>query len=103
PGIRDRNGESLTLYDLALVERDRGNLTEARSQAEMAINIVESLRNKVSNQQLRTSSFASVRDYYGLDIDLLMRLHNQRPSGGFATAALQISERARARALVDIL
>ena len=101
--IRDRNGEALTLYDLALVERDRGNLTEAHSQAEVAINIVESLRKKVSNQELRTSYFASVRDYYGLDIDLLMRLHNQRPSGGFAAAALQVSERARARALVDIL
>ena len=101
--VGDRKGEVLTLYYLAQVERDRNNLDAARSDAEAAIKIVEQLRSTISNQEVRSSYFALVRDYYALDINLLMRLDHQSPSGGFASAALQVSERARARALLDIL
>ena len=54
-------------------------------------------------QELRASYFATVQKYYGFYIDLLMRLHRLRASAGNDGLALQASERARARLLLDML
>jgi CHAT domain-containing protein/tetratricopeptide (TPR) repeat protein len=99
----DRFAESLTFYNMAGAQRGLGELTEARATIESALNIVESLRTKVASQELRASYFASVRQYYDLLIDLLMSIHGQQPSGGFAAEALVASERARARSLIELL
>ncbi|MFN7928448.1 MAG: CHAT domain-containing protein [Blastocatellia bacterium] len=101
--VRDRAGEAITRYQLAAAHRELNQLTEAREQSAAALAIVESLRGKVGSQSLRTSYLASVQQYYELDIDLLMRLHQQQPNAGFAAAALQTSERARARSLLELL
>ena len=101
--IGDRNGESATLFHIARLERDRGNLVEARDRIEAALAAVESLRANVASQQLRASFFASVQRYHEFNIDLLMRLHKQRPSEGFDAAALQASEKSRARSLLELL
>lgn len=99
----DRFGESLTTYNIAHVERDLGNLAEARARMETALGIIESLRTKVASQNLRTSYFASVRQHYELYTDVLMQLHKQRPSEGHDVTALEASERARARSLLETL
>lgn len=101
--IGDRNGEAATLAHIARLERDRGNTTSARSRIEEALAAVESLRTNIKNHHLRASFFASVREYYELNIDLLMSLHKQRPSEGFDAAALQASEKGRARSLLELL
>jgi CHAT domain-containing protein/tetratricopeptide (TPR) repeat protein len=101
--VGDRPGEVTTLYNIAHLERDRGNLLEARRQIEAALAIVEDLRSRYTNKQLSSSYFATVQDLYRFYIDLLMRLHKQSPSAGFDGAALQISERARARTLLETL
>lgn len=101
--VGDLNGEAATLADMARLERDRGQLVEARQHIESALAAVESLRANVSSPQLRASFFASVRRYHELNIDLLMRLHHQRPSEGFDALALQASEKARARSLLELL
>lgn len=101
--VRDRNGEAITLYNIARLERDRGNLLEADKSIASALDIVESLRKNVISQQLRISYFASKHNYYELDIDVNMRLHKLYPSEGYEAAALQSSERARSRALIDLL
>ena len=44
-----------------------------------------------------------MRKYYELYIDILMRLHKEQPAEGHDAAALQASERARARSLVELL
>jgi tetratricopeptide (TPR) repeat protein len=100
--IGDRNGEAATLSQIARLERDRGDLVEARNRIEAALAAVESLRTNVASQELRAAFFASVRQYHEFYVDLLMRLHQQRPAEGFA-AALQASERARARSLLELL
>ncbi|MCA1994700.1 MAG: CHAT domain-containing protein, partial [Coleofasciculus sp. S288] len=102
-GIGDRAGEAETLYRIAGAERKRGNLNDALTQIEAVIKIVESLRSNVVSQELRTSYFASVQKYYQFYIDLLMQLHKQQPSKGYDALALQVSERARARSLLEIL
>jgi CHAT domain-containing protein len=99
----DRQGEARTLYLTAVTERDRGNLKAARTNIEAGLAIVEDLRTKVVDPQLRTSYFASVQEYYQFYIDLLMQLHKQQPKQGFDALALQASERARARSLLELL
>ena len=101
--IRDPRGEAAALYGLARVEGTRGNLAEAHNKAEEAIRTIETLRSRVVSRELRTSYLASVRDYYDLDIDLLMQLHKSQPSEGYDSRALQVSERARARSFLESL
>ena len=101
--VGDRPGEAQALYNLANVERQRGNLVEARAQLAAAIEIVESLRAGVASQDLRASYFSSKQHYYQLDIALLMELHRRNPAQGFDAAALRMSERARARSLIETL
>ncbi|MEH2045436.1 CHAT domain-containing protein [Nostoc sp.] len=91
------------LYKIAIIERDRGNLNQAKTHIEAAINIVENTRNKVNSDDLRSSYFATVQDYYKFYIDLLMQLHKKDPSKGYNALALHISERSRARVLVELL
>ncbi|MGI9068760.1 MAG: CHAT domain-containing protein [Pyrinomonadaceae bacterium] len=99
----DRAGEASSLYNIAHLARDQGDLSEARSRAEEALEVVESLRGKVASQDLRSSYFASVRQQYEFYIDLLMSMHRQRPNEGFDVAAFEASERARARSLLETL
>ncbi len=101
--IKDRRREAQVLYRLARIESDVGSLSEARLHVEGALSLVESIRTDVAGQELRTAYFASVQDYYALYIDVLMRLHKQLPTEGHAVAALQASERARARSLIELL
>lgn len=102
--LSDSQGEAYTRYHIARVQRDLNSLTEARNQIVPALNIVESLRTKMTtDQQLRASYFATVQNYYELYIDLLMLLHKERPSEGNDAKALQIGERARARSLLELL
>jgi CHAT domain-containing protein/tetratricopeptide (TPR) repeat protein len=102
-GFGDRFAESLAFYNMAGAQRGLGDLTEARAAIQSALSIVESVRTKVASQELRASYFASVRQYYDRLIDLLMALHRQQPSRGFEAEALAVSERARARSLIDLL
>jgi CHAT domain-containing protein/Tfp pilus assembly protein PilF len=101
--VANRRGEAATLNYLAYLERDRGNLTQALTDIESALAILESLRGKISSLELRSSFFATVEDYYKLYIDLLMRMHRQRPTDGYDGKALQASERGRARSLLETL
>lgn len=98
-----RFAEASTLYNIARLERDGGNLSLARTRIEAALALVESIRTKVASQDLRSSYFAGVRQYYELYIDTLMQAHKQRPAEGLAEAAFDVSEKARARSLLELL
>ncbi|OYT72997.1 MAG: hypothetical protein CFK52_03020 [Chloracidobacterium sp. CP2_5A] len=101
--VGDRGSEATMLYRLAVARRAANDLETARKRIEQAIAIAESLRAKVAGQELRSAYFASVKDYYDLYIDLLMQLHRLQPNAGLDEQALQVSERARARSLLDLL
>ncbi len=94
--------EASALFHQSRTNDALGNLAEARQQLEESLRIFESLRGKLSAQELRASYFASVQGSYDLYIDLLMRMDQQagRKSG---LAALEASERARARSLLELL
>lgn len=98
-----RRDEARALFGLARVERDRGNLVEARRRIEASLSLIDSVRADAGSQRQRASYFALVQKYYELYLDILMRLHRRHPAEGFDAEALQASERARARSLLELL
>jgi CHAT domain-containing protein len=101
--IRSSAGEAGTRLALARLERARGRLDEARAQAEKALSVIESERARVASDALRASYLAARQDAYVFAIDLLMQMHAREPTRGHDVAALETSERARARRLLDVL
>ncbi len=100
-GNRANEAEILTLRARAL--RDTGRLAEARDDAEAAVAVVESVRSRLGSPDLRSSYLGSRQEAFEVLIDVLMRLDGSRPGEGFDRAALEASERARARTLLDFL
>jgi CHAT domain-containing protein/Tfp pilus assembly protein PilF len=101
--VEDRFAESNTLYHIARLWRRLGRLGEAQERIAESIRLVESIRTRVASQDLRTSYFATVRQYYDLQIDILMKLQARQPGGDFVRTAFEVSEKARARALLEII
>ena len=99
----DPEGETLVRYNLAHLERNRGNLTESRRQVEAALEIIESQRMNVSSPDLRTSYFANMRNAYELYINILMLQHKENPNLGLNKEAFAVSEKARARSFHELL
>ena len=99
----DPSGEALAFYNLARLERDRDELKAARGHSESALQLVESIRGNVLNQDSRATYFGTVRQQYELYIDILMSLNRQEPRGDFASLAFAVSERARARSFLETL
>jgi len=101
--VGDRDTEASVLFEIAKIELDRGDLLSARKLIEQAIAQSESIRINLKSQSFRTSYLASVRKYYEFEIEVLMRLHQQRPNEGFDAAAIEVSEKSRARSLLELL
>ncbi len=102
-GVGDPTGEAEGLLGLARAERQRGELAAARKASEQSLRIFESVRPRAVRYDLRTSFFATVQQHLEFHIDLLMDLHRLDPSRGHDATALEVSEQARARSLLDLL
>ena len=101
--IGERLGEAETLLGIARVEQKRGALNQARQTIEKAIGVSESLRANIAWQESRASYFAYQHEYYETYIDVLMEQHRQKPSAAIDAEAFAVSERARARSLLELL
>lgn len=101
--INSHFAEADTLYHLAHLNLLQNRLESALQLIEQSLDISELMRGRVPSSRLRMSYFSEVHDRFGLYVDLLMRLHEQNPSAGYDARALQASERARARTLLDTL
>jgi CHAT domain-containing protein/tetratricopeptide (TPR) repeat protein len=101
--VGDRQSEASALYGLARTERNNGNLAGSREHLEAALSLFEDVRVNAGAGQLRASYLASKQDAYQFYIGLLMELHRRDPTKGHDAIALQTSERARARSLLDML
>ena len=99
----DTEAEAKALYHIAFVKRDLGSLTEALSDIEAAVKLIEKIRSDLTGERGRTLFLSSKQDYYKLYINLLMQLHQKNPSDGYDAKALTVSERSRARSLLDLL
>lgn len=102
-GSRIPVSEAGTLCALARLERDLGRTAEARDHAAEAVGVVETLRTRIDDPDLRASFTATLHEAYELLIDLQVRMHRAAPGAGLDRAALATSERARARTLLELL
>ncbi len=101
--IADPGAQVESLDALARIERRRGRAAAARADAEEAMRLVESLRTAIAGPALRASFLGARHSAYETEIDLLMDLDAADPGQGHARQAFEVSERARARALLDLL
>ena len=101
--LGDPGTEATALFHTAQLRRLQGDVDEARRDVEAAIALLESLRAHVEGARWRASYFVTAQDTYEFLIDLLMTMDGARPGQGLAQRALEVSERKRARSLVDLL
>lgn len=101
--VGDRSLQANILFNVARLESEQNNLAAAQLNIEKSINLVEFIRTGVVGQQLRSSFFASIHDYYELYENILMKQHKADSKAGFDSLALQVSEKSRARGLVELL
>jgi CHAT domain-containing protein len=88
---------------LSRLSRDAGQLEAALALAESALRTAESARAALAGQGTRAAALALDQSRYELVIDILMRKHEARPLAGHDAAAFDVSERARARSLLELL
>lgn len=102
-----RLGETLpvarALAGLGRTARGQGDLIGARRQLLEALALIESVRAGVSQQELRSSFLGRTQNAYEWTIDTLVALDRQDPSPGYGAEALAVSERRRARTLLETL
>jgi CHAT domain-containing protein/tetratricopeptide (TPR) repeat protein len=101
--IREQYSEPDTLRSLATIDRDRGNVPLALDRIKAAVDLDEQLRERITSPELRATFVASELDKYELYIDLLEQESAADPTGGHAAEAFDVSERARARVLLESL
>ena len=101
--VEDRIGEAGVRSRLARTAELSGDPAEAARQTTTALDLIESVRANLTAEGLSLSLFASKRQFYADAIGLLLRLHAKMPAAGYDVAAFGVSERMRARALLDIL
>ncbi len=111
----DRYGEAGARLRLAVLARREGDLREAIDLIKRGVEIFESYRTEGGTERdgpprmndpanrLRIDFFAQAQESYEVYIDLLMRLDALEPGAGHAAEAFYVSERARARNLLDLL
>ena len=94
--IHDKAGEIKSLGSLARMHRGLGKLGEAAAEIASAVRLIEESRTGLASQDLRAIYFASQRDYYALQIGILVQQRR-------AAESLEACERARGRLLLDRL
>ena len=99
----DIAGQTSILYSIAHAEQGRQSFDKARAAIEKSLRLIESTRKEVLSKDRRADYFASVYKHYSLYVDLLMQMNQQRPSRELIAAAVEASEKARGRALLDVL
>ena len=95
--IKDLNGEGLSLNNLGLAFYKSGNLAEAEKTLRIGIEVWESLRGKLGkNDSYKVSIFEQQARTYRILQEVLIAQNKTKE-------ALEISERGRSRAFVDLL
>jgi len=94
--IGERQGIAACRFGAARSLVRLGDLAGARRELEPALDLVESLRGEAPGLTFRTAYFATKQHYWDLYVEILMQSHEE-------TKALQVSERRRARGLLDEL
>lgn len=101
--LGDRYHEGFCNYHLAQTELDRGLLPESLAHVRAAIRITEETRGAIRAGYERSTWIAAGQHLYELHAAVLLALHAREPARGWDAAALEVSESARARTLLEVL
>ncbi|MEP7362320.1 MAG: CHAT domain-containing tetratricopeptide repeat protein [Acidobacteriota bacterium] len=94
--IENRVEEALARATLARLLLQAGQPSDAKAEIIAAIDLLEDQRAQVASPDLRAQFLSRKRDIYRLGTEILMKL-------GDSVAALELAERGRGRALLDLL
>ncbi|HKD18733.1 MAG TPA: CHAT domain-containing tetratricopeptide repeat protein [Thermoanaerobaculia bacterium] len=97
----DRLNEAVDLAAMARLALRLGNLDDARTRIDESLAVVESVRGDLAVPGLKSSFLSSQQDGFAIAIDVYLALDAREPGRGWSARAFQISERARARSLVE--
>lgn len=101
--LADLAGEAAALHGQAGALEHRGLLQQSLEVTEAALTLVESVRVQRTDHDLRAMYFASVQELYERAIRLLLEQYGATGEVELAHRAFYVSERARARSLLDLL
>lgn len=91
------------VFGLARVARRENRLGEAEHRMERSLKLADDVRSQVWRPDLRASYQAARQEQYTFLLDLLAERHRREPGRGHDARAFTVSERARARSLLDLL
>jgi CHAT domain-containing protein len=95
--------EAGALTGSAWIEQQRGNWAESQREAERALDLVETIRSDTEDKSQRLDFFAIKQSIYELLIGVLMKRYQDERDATFLYSAIDVSERSRARVLIDNL
>lgn len=101
--LRETAQEMEILIIMARLEAEQGNVESAQARIEAALGMVEMARRGIQLNDLRASYLASQRELAEFGTDLLMKLRMSKSGEEYTARALLVSERFRARSLLDLL
>ncbi|MEM8963970.1 MAG: CHAT domain-containing protein [Acidobacteriota bacterium] len=101
--VRDPIGEVTALTTLARIERARGNDDAITTALDAALARIDELEGQIGDLARRAAFTDARRKARGLYIEHLMSRHRDASNAGHDRKALEIRERARARALLALL
>jgi CHAT domain-containing protein len=95
--------EANLLQRISFIKQKLGNLSGALDSSRSAMDAVEAVRGGKSTHDARSFYLSGEQPVYDDNIQLLMRLDSLHPGEHYSSLALQTSERARARSLLEML
>lgn len=101
--LGDRRMQAESLYVLAVLEQNDGNIEKAILNVSKGLEIVETIRGELIGSEVRYAYFSTVQNYYELYIDLLISQFEKIKDKSYISKALEISERSRSRSLIELL
>jgi CHAT domain-containing protein len=101
--IQSPREQAISGIGLARAEMAAGDLENASVHVRAALRALESERSGLSSPEVRASYLSTAGDDYRAGVEILMALDGRKPHAGFAEEAFSISERGRARSLLDAL
>lgn len=101
--LGDRFGEVQTLADLAALDEKDARDQRALVRLGEAMDVIDNTRSSLAEPGLRASYLASQRSIYEQAAGLLTRMSAHDSTAGYERRAFEVSERAHARALLDVI
>lgn len=92
-----------TLHRLGQLANSENQTEKALSYISESVELTEKLHSDIANSKLKRSYLAEVYGRYELYINLLMKMQLLAPEKNYDIRALQVSERVRARSLLETL